>query len=293
MNRFEKAFDEIHASQQLKDDTMRFIRKQTAEKPKKRTGFIFSAAAACCAVVFIGVIGIYGAFFQKISYVSIDVNPSIEISLNRLNRVVSAVAMNEDGEKIISNHNLNGMEYEEAVKTVLNAEKTQGYLKDEPLVSVAVYSDDDATAQTLYETLSGTIADEVTAKYGEDAAEVIQVDSDTVSQAHECGMTAGRYCEYIKIKEYDDSVTPEECNNSSMRQLRKRAQQCQSEGQGENGSENASQSGEGNKWGQQEQGQNSQSTSASSQSSGGKQYGKENGGQGNGNGKQNGKNNQE
>lgn len=278
MNRFEKAFDEIHASQQLKEDTMRFIREKTAEKPKKRARIILSAAAACCAVMLIGAFGVYGAFFQKISYVSVDVNPSIELSLNRLNRVVSAVAMNEDGEKIISSLNLSGMEYEDAVKTLLNEEETKGYLEDEPLVSVAVYSDDDSIAAAIYETLSGTVADEVTVKYGEDSAEVIQVDSDTVAQARECGLTAGRYCEYMKIKEYDDSITPEECNNSSMRQLRKRAQQCQAESGNENGSGNGngSQNGNGNKWGQQGGRPNSQNTSALSQSSGGKQYGKGN-----------------
>ncbi len=160
------------------------------------------------------------------------------------------------------------------------------YLEDEPLVSIAVYSDDDSLAKTIYETLSGTVADEVTAEYGEDSAEVIQVDADTVSKAHECGMTAGRYCEYMKIKEYDDSVTPEECNNSSMRQLRKRVQQCQLESENENGSGNAFHNGNGNRWGQQGDRPNSQNTLTSSQPSGEKQYGKE----GDGAVSQNGKN---
>ena len=149
------------------------------------------------------------------------------------------------------------------------------YLEDEPLVSIAVYSDDDSLAKTIYETLSGTVADEVTAKYGEDSAEVIQVDADTVSKAHECGMTAGRYCEYMKIKEYDDGVTPEECNNSSMRQLRKRVQQCQLESENENGSGNAFHNGNGNQCGQQGDRPNSQNTLTSSQPSVEKQYGKE------------------
>lgn len=229
MNKFEKAFDEIHASQQLKDDTLRYIRKKTAKKPSKSFGFMLSAAMACCMMICLSAFGVYSVFFQKISYISIDVNPSIELSLNRLNRVVSAKALNDDGEKIISQLNIENKTYEEALRAVLDAEETAGYLENDPLVSIAVYSENKATNDMLYRTLNDTVADTVSSQYGDDAAEVYQVDSDTVSQAQENGMTAGRYCEYKKIKESNPDFTPEECNNTSMRQLRQRTQQCQSD----------------------------------------------------------------
>ncbi len=58
-------------------------------------------ATACAALLL--AIGITGYSWTKtpVSYISIDVNPSIELSLNRFGRVVSATAFNAEGRKIL------------------------------------------------------------------------------------------------------------------------------------------------------------------------------------------------
>lgn len=199
------------------------------------------AAAAMCCFMFIISLGSYSLFFKSVSYISIDVNPSIELSLNRLNRVVKVKAYNSDGEKIAESADIDNMECGEAIKKILGEEKVKGYLENEPIVSVAVYSEDKKAEESLYSKVETVLKIAVPEQYESGDAEVISVDESVLNSAHEHGMTAGRYCEYSKIKETDPEFTAEECNNSSMRQLRRR---CMGE-TGKNGEAEESETHEG------------------------------------------------
>ncbi|MEG1782721.1 MAG: anti-sigma factor domain-containing protein, partial [Oscillospiraceae bacterium] len=71
---------------------------------KKLSSHIASLAAG---FVFTCILG-YGtyAYMTPESYVSLDVNPSIEYTLNRFERVLDAQAVNEDGSRVLEKINL-------------------------------------------------------------------------------------------------------------------------------------------------------------------------------------------
>ena len=52
---------------------------------------------------------------------AIDVNPSIELGINRLDRVASTKAYNEDGAKVLAIANVEGDTYEEAMTAIEGA----------------------------------------------------------------------------------------------------------------------------------------------------------------------------
>ena len=58
------------------------------------------ALAACLALTAVGLIG-SRLYFEETAFVGIDVNPSIELGINRFDIVVSAKAYNEDGEALL------------------------------------------------------------------------------------------------------------------------------------------------------------------------------------------------
>ncbi len=58
-------------------------------------------AASAAAVLLVCATSAW-AYYTPYSYVSLDVNPSIEFSLNRFNIVLSAKGVNSDGEEILS-----------------------------------------------------------------------------------------------------------------------------------------------------------------------------------------------
>lgn len=86
------------------------------------------AAAACLCLVLGGGFSYY-EFGQIVTVVGLDVNPSVELCLNRQDRVVKSIAINEDGEAVIYQKNIKGRKLEEAVDSVITTMTEQGYLK--------------------------------------------------------------------------------------------------------------------------------------------------------------------
>ena len=103
-NRIGKAFDCVRAGEGLKASTKDFLRKartresqRGAGKRLSRPGYRLALGAACAMAALFLCIGSYALLWMPVAYVSIDVNPSLELELNRLDRVISGRAYNEDG----------------------------------------------------------------------------------------------------------------------------------------------------------------------------------------------------
>lgn len=91
----------------------------------------FIAAAAALILLFAGG-GIYSfRNMMACSYVTVDVNPSFEFSLNRHDKVLEIKAINDDAEPIVSQMNVKGRRIGEALTLLKETLKANGYLKDE------------------------------------------------------------------------------------------------------------------------------------------------------------------
>ena len=55
---------------------------------------------------------------QPVAYVGIDVNPSIELGLNRFGIVVETTAINDDGRVLLESVALEGRSYDEALNAL-------------------------------------------------------------------------------------------------------------------------------------------------------------------------------
>lgn len=93
--------------------------------------------------------------------VSVDINPSIEISINKKEQIVDVRARNEDGKKILSSLELKSKKLTEGVNEIVSAAKAMGYInagKNVVLVSAAVYettdTSDNSYAKQLQQILS-------------------------------------------------------------------------------------------------------------------------------------------
>ena len=69
------------------------------------------------------------SYFSTTALVSIDVNPSIELQINRYNRVISADSFNQDGADLLEQVNIQNMPYTDAVKAILNCDAMSDYVK--------------------------------------------------------------------------------------------------------------------------------------------------------------------
>ena len=62
--------------------------------------------ASCAAIMLFGTGAGVWVYAAPYSYVSLDVNPSIEYTLNRLDRVIKVKAVNDDGQAILDEVNM-------------------------------------------------------------------------------------------------------------------------------------------------------------------------------------------
>lgn len=117
---------------------------------RKRMRVMGALAAAClCMVAVAG--GTYTYRNGKVdSVIGIDVNPSVELSVNRKNQVLEAEPLNEDAIAIMEDMNLKGVDLNVAVNAVIGSLVTHGYLDDlDNAILVTVSNDSISKASAL------------------------------------------------------------------------------------------------------------------------------------------------
>ena len=93
------------------------------------------------------------------SVVMLDVNPSLSLSVDAEEKVLSAEALNEDAEKVLGSMELKDTSLEVAVNAIIGSMVQKGYLGDlQNAILVSVENDDAARGEALQKKVSETIA---------------------------------------------------------------------------------------------------------------------------------------
>ena len=92
-----------------------------------------TALAGMAAGFLLLVLGGFKGYTMPVGVVSLDVNPSIEYTINAFDRVLDITAVNDDAKKILANMDENALRYrplEEVVDATILALRENGYLTD-------------------------------------------------------------------------------------------------------------------------------------------------------------------
>ena len=120
-NAFKELFSPIQAGEELKDSTKAFLAEKTQNyrraAPERRRYHIYAAACACLLFVLLGGQRLY---FTPTAEISIDINPSIELSVNRFDQVISVSEFNEDGQALSKSVDIKYKNYVEAIERILH-----------------------------------------------------------------------------------------------------------------------------------------------------------------------------
>lgn len=129
------------------------VQQPVSNRRRKKTKFVFAAAAAAVLLFFAGTFA-YSNYMVD-SVVGLNVNPSVEIKINRLERVVDATGKNQDGKIVIGDMDLKGTDLEVAVNAVIGSMLQHGYLNKEcNLISVVVENKNQEKSIELEEKIS-------------------------------------------------------------------------------------------------------------------------------------------
>ena len=128
-----------------------------------------AAAAACLCLVFFGR---YQPNYTPNGTLRIQINPDVEMTVSRTDRVLDLEGLNADGEDLIEEYDYQGKDRETAANELVERAIDMGYLSDGETVSITV-SSTDADWQAREET---QVRAQLEARYGETI--VIRLGSD-------------------------------------------------------------------------------------------------------------------
>lgn len=221
-NRIKAAFDAIQTPQRLKRTTKAALRKKTFDYgrnllQRRRYRQQLAGALLCLTVVLSGA----GLWFWPAASISVDINPSMELKVNALDRVIALEGRNSDGICVARELDVTGMAYDEAMQRLLLSHGLEPYLAEGSMITITVAGggSEAHAEQMLSKVLCRTysIAEEENVLY-------CQVDWETVRAAREVGLCIPRYLAWQHLRQTDPSITPEDVRELPKEEIRILAQ---------------------------------------------------------------------
>lgn len=161
-----------------------------------------------------------------VAYVSMDINPSIEIGVDSDNRVRELHALNKDGESIVKGLSYKGIAVEQVAASLLERAKESHYLDvaDKDIVITSMLVDGGGDAGNDYEAmLSVKIRETLIARLTELAAESITANITALSipaelrdEAAANGVSSGKMVVYLMAKDEGYDIKLEELKQQSI-----------------------------------------------------------------------------
>lgn len=210
-DRLKTAFDQIEAGEDLKQKTKTFLQEKTRGYTKKRAAnYQYAVSFAACFLVLL--FGGRWLYFTPTIKISIDVNPSIELNINRFDKVISVGAFNEDGKELADTLSVKFMGYLEAVNQIMDNEQVAELLSGGEVMTITVVeSGGKQSVRILSEMESCTAKRQNTYCYS--------VDLEEVGQAHAHGMSCGKYRAFLEIQAVDPGISLEEVQGMTMKEI--------------------------------------------------------------------------
>lgn len=168
------------------------------ETKKKKRRWAPLAAAACLALVLVGGGGgyyYYTANNAVASLVSLDVNPSIQLEVNKNEKVLSATPMNDDGAEILADMDLKGTPADVAMYAIIGSLLQHGYVDElANSILITVEDDDQARGEKLQQELTAQAdaALENAQVSGAVLAQTLQHTEELTQKAQEYGISTGK-----------------------------------------------------------------------------------------------------
>ena len=205
--------------------------------PGRNTALIRRAACAAAAVILLSTTG--WAYYSPYSYVSLDVNPSIEYSVNRFDRVLSCIAVNGDGADIVDGLRLKHKNIQDALGETIQKIADAGYLKGEQAgIMITASSKSPQKSKDLADDLKETAEEETARDNPNVNLEAVEVGLEYVQQARQLGVTPGKLVLVGKLKDSGTELTEDELRiwlDSPVKDIMEQIQENKKEEKAQNG----------------------------------------------------------
>jgi len=209
--------------------------------PGARLSLRVAGIAAAAAVVAVPAY----AYCAPYSYVSLDLVPSIEYSLNRFDRVLDCTAVNPEGSEVLDGLELGGKKIGDAVRLTLEAMSDRGYLSNAAPSGMVIgtCSKNEEKSDLLAETVSQAVKEAAQAEEVELEVVAERVGQERVQEAKKLGTTPGKLNLIEKLQEStrdDAQADTQDWINRPVKEIMEQTRKNETSGK-ENGSGGGSQ----------------------------------------------------
>lgn len=152
------AFEPIKADRQMKERTKEYLLAESERRRKKsfwqRPVFYRTAAGVLLLVLIFAVSMKKYEVQAEAAYITMEGPVQIGLSVNEENAVVSVEGLNSDGETVVSQVDVTGMHYEEALQKIMDTETYQQCQGERAKIKVSSHDEEQETVmqQTVTKT---------------------------------------------------------------------------------------------------------------------------------------------
>jgi hypothetical protein len=168
--------------------------------------------------------GAYAYTTAPITYVSMDIKPSVELGVNIFNKVVSVEAYNEDGKKIIENTDFTKYDIDNAIRKLVLSSVSDGYINKDgsSFVQITTATDKEDVAVQLDKSLKEAADEALNNNHAKAKVETEDVALTSRDEARKFGITSGKFNLIQKLQELDSNITVEDYKESSVADIQKK-----------------------------------------------------------------------
>ncbi len=162
-----------------------------------------------------------------VAYVSLDINPSIELGVNTFDQVVSAEAYNEDGQKVLEGIALINSDINKAVDKVISSAISEGYVKEDGSsgIEITTSSDKENVANKIDQTAKEAANDALDDNNVNATVETEKVALERRDEARKLGITPGKLNLIQKLQELDPTISVDDYKSSSVKEIMKKTKE--------------------------------------------------------------------
>jgi len=181
------------------------------------------AMACVLALLCVVSVGAY-AYNTPTSYLSIDINPSVELGINAFGKVVSATAYNDDGKTILAGQNVTNMNVAGAVNVLIQSAIDNGFVVEDgsTIISITSETDNDATAQKLQENAEEGADNAVQASCISAGIYKDNVAIERRDDARTLGISPGKLNLIQKLQALDPTISVDDYKDATVTEIMKK-----------------------------------------------------------------------
>ncbi|WP_100407975.1 anti-sigma-I factor RsgI family protein [Bacillus solitudinis] len=198
--------------------------RYTHYEQRKRNYNIFlkygSTAAALCLIILAYFLFPNGGSAEETYIITLDINPSIELSTNEKDEIIRAEGLNSEGVEILARLSLESNVYD-ALKQIISETVELGYVQDgDSLISTSIVPKNDQTAD-ITPKIKATIEDTLVLTNTTSDVSVVNDQRSTYEQAKEAKVSINYYKELVNLEEKGIDIDEEEIQGKSLADLKK------------------------------------------------------------------------